>query len=152
MRKILVLVASVLMLIAFPANGHICGDTQCVSCSKDNPEYRRHGHHYHPKYFIGKNGVYFGNMPVEGASKSGFKVLSDGYAMDSWNVYYCGRKLEYVAVNSFKVLGCGYAKDNWNVYFDGVRIDGASAGSFKYMGDGYGEDNWNTYYMGRKLE
>lgn len=69
MRKILVLAASVLMLIALPANGHLCGDTQCVSCSKGNPEYRRHGHHYHPKYFIGKNGVYFGNMPVEGASK-----------------------------------------------------------------------------------
>ena len=116
------LVASVLILIALPANGHVCGDTQCVSCSKGNPEYRRHGHHYHPKYFIGKNGVYFGNMPVEGASKSGFKVLSDGYAMDSWNVYYCGRKLEYVAVNSFKVLGCGYAKDNWNVYYNGTKI------------------------------
>ena len=54
------------------------------------PHHHEHAPHHKPRYMIGDFEVFFGGMPVKGASAATFKVLQNGYAREAWNVYYDG--------------------------------------------------------------
>ena len=148
MRKILFILTMVASLSASVASAQ----QRCDSHHEDRPCYEHRGRHHRSPYFVSENKVFFDGGEIKGASASGFSILRDGYAKDTWSVYYCGAKMDGASSNSFKVLGFGYAKDTWNVYFDGKKINGASPESFKVLRDGYAKDTENTYYFGRKID
>ena len=120
MRKILFILTMVASLSASVASAQ----QRCDSHHEDRPCYEHRGRHHRSPYFVSENKVFFDDREIKGASASGFSILRDGYAKDTWSVYYCGAKMDGASSNSFKVLGYGYAKDTWNVYYDGCKIDG----------------------------
>lgn len=65
---------------------------------------RRECRHHRPQYYVGNNDVYFDGRKIEGASKSSFSILRDGYAKDTWTVYYCGVKIDGASANSYYVF------------------------------------------------
>lgn len=147
MRKILFILTMVASLSASVASAQ----QRCDSHHEDRPCYEHRGRHHRSPYFVSENKVFFDDREIKGASASGFSILRDGYAKDTWSVYYCGAKMDGASSNSFKVLGYGYAKDTWNVYYDGCKIDGASSDSFDVLSDCYAKDTWNVYFDGKKI-
>ena len=162
MRKILFILTMVASLSASVASAQ----QRCDSHHEDRPCYEHRGRHHRSPYFVSENKVFFDDREIKGASASGFSILRDGYAKDTWSVYYCGAKwtglqathsrywatatpktrgtsimtvakIDGASSDSFDVLSDCYAKDTWNVYFDGKKINGASSDSFKVLSDGY---------------
>ena len=119
MRKILFILTMVASLSASVASAQ----QRCDSHHEDRPCYEHRCRHHRSPYFVSENKVFFDGREIKGASASGFFILRDGYA-----------------------------KDTWSVYFDAVKIEGASPDSFKVLRDGYAKDTWNTYYFGRKID
>lgn len=149
MKKIIsTLLMAFMLMMAMPCVA------QSARCGNQRDSYYNNGchhrHHYHPRYIVTENSVYFGNMKVQGASASSFTILQDGYAKDTWNVYFEGKKINGASTDSFKVLDEGYARDTWSLYLYGSKLSGVDVDSFTLLADYYSKDTWNVYFDGKK--
>ena len=119
MKRFLSIILTFLFLASVPCEAKRHPDNE-----KRHERCENHGkRHHRPSYYIGSDVVLYDGQAVKGASPSSFRVLKDGYALDTWAVYYRGRKIRGASSDSFSVMGNGYAKDTWNTYYRGRKVE-----------------------------
>ena len=101
MKRFLSIILTFLFLASVPCEAKRHPDNE-----KRHERCENHGkRHHRPSYYIGSDVVLYDGQAVKGASPSSFRVLKDGYALDTWAVYYRGRKIRGASSDSFSVVG-----------------------------------------------